>query len=111
MVAGRLDPHGPVARPSRRAPAGPAPRAGGAETAGSVLEVAAEVLGQVRRAKTTAKRSMRCAGGPLEVADTAERLAALLPAEDDLRDAGGVATLITTEADQPVVDVELSDQE
>ncbi len=84
---------------------------GGAERAGSVLEVTAEVLGQVRRAKTTAKRSMRWPVTTLRVADTPERIAALLSAEDDLRDAGGVATLITTEADQPVVDVELSDQE
>jgi hypothetical protein len=45
------------------------------------------------------------------VADSAERIAALLSAEDDLRDAGGVVTLLTTEADQPMVEVELADEE
>ena len=35
-----------------------------------VLEVAAEVLGQVRRAKTTAKRSMRSPVANLTVVDT-----------------------------------------
>ncbi len=55
-----------------------------------VLEVVADVLGQVRRAKTTGKRSMRWPVATLTVADTAERIAALLSAEDDLRDAGGV---------------------
>jgi valyl-tRNA synthetase len=77
----------------------------------SVLEVTAGVLGQVRRAKTTAKRSMRWPVTTLTVADTPERIAALLAAEDDLRDAGGVATLTTTESDPPGVEVELADQE
>ena len=86
--------------PTERSPAGP------------VLEVVAEVLGQVRRAKTTA-RSARCASpvATLTVADTAERIAALLSAEDDLRDAGGVITLVTTEADEPAVEVELADED
>jgi valyl-tRNA synthetase len=78
---------------------------------GPVLEVAAEVLGQVRRAKTTEKRSMRWPVAVLTVADTPERLAALLSAEDDLRDAGGVVTLVTVEADRAVVEVVLADEE
>jgi valyl-tRNA synthetase len=82
------------------------PEDGGAT--GAVLEVVSDVLGQVRRAKTTEKRSMRSAVETLTVADTPERLAALLSAEDDLRDAGGVRTLVTTEADDPVVEVELA---
>ena len=50
----------------------------GRHAAGPVLEVVAEVLGQVRRAKTAAKRSMRAPVATLTVADTPERLAALL---------------------------------
>ncbi len=77
---------------------------------GPVLEVLAEVLGQIRRAKTTEKRSMRWPVATLTVADTAERIAALLSAEDDLRDAGGVVTLVTLESDQAEVRVELAEE-
>ncbi len=76
-----------------------------------MLEVVAEVLGQIRRAKTTEKRSMRWPVATLTVADTPERIAALRAAEDDLRDAGGVASLVTTESDHPEVRVELADEE
>ena len=82
-----------------------------------MLEVTAEVLGQVRRAKTTAKRSMRWAVTTLTVADSAERISALLTAEDDLRDAGGVVDLVTrvtggsSGAGGAVVDVELAAEE
>jgi len=77
----------------------------------SALEVAADVLGVIRRAKTTAKRSMRWNVAALTVADTSERIAALLLAEDDLRQAGGVVTLVTTVAEEPSVGVELADEE
>jgi valyl-tRNA synthetase len=75
----------------------------------SVLEVSAEVLGLIRRAKTTAKRSMRSQVATLTVSDTPERIAALLQAEGDLRDAGGVLSLVTTVADRAAVDVVLAD--
>ncbi len=91
--------------------AGTGPGSTGPGGAGPVLEVVAEVLGQVRRAKTTEKRSMRWPVATLTVADTAERIAALLAAEDDLRDAGGVTTLVTTESDRFEVRVELADGE
>ncbi len=60
-----------------------------------VLEVAAEVLG--RSGGPRRRPSARCASAvaTLTVADTAERIAALLSAEGDLRDAGGVVTLVT----------------
>ena len=77
----------------------------------SVLEVNAEVLGLIRRAKTTAKRSMRSQVATLSVSDTAERIAALLQAEGDLRDAGGVLSLVTTVADAAAVDVVLADDD
>jgi len=45
------------------------------------------------------------------VADRVERITALLSAEQDLRDAGGVVTLVTVEADDATVEVELADEE
>ena len=78
---------------------------------GPVLEVVAEVLGQVRRAKTTAKRSMRWPVAKLTVTDSSERIAALRSAEDDLRDAGGVMELVATASDHADIQVVLADQE
>jgi valyl-tRNA synthetase len=78
---------------------------------GPVLDVVADVLGQVRRAKTTAKRSMRWPVATLTVADSSERVEALRSAEDDLRDAGGVVDLVTTVSDQADIQVTLADQE
>ena len=76
----------------------------------AVLDVAAGVLGLVRRAKTTAKRSMRAPVAVLTVTDTADRLEALAAAEGDLRDAGGVVELVTAVGDEPAVDVVLSEE-
>jgi valyl-tRNA synthetase len=61
-----------------------------------VLSVVSEILGVVRRNKTTAKRSMRAPVARLEVVDTAERLALMMEAENDLRDAGGIVDLVTS---------------
>jgi valyl-tRNA synthetase len=86
----------------------------GADTAdgpGPVLEVTAAVLGQIRREKTTAKRSMRSEVAVLTVADSAARIAALHLAEDDLKDAGGVLSLQTVVADEPSITVVLADEE
>jgi valyl-tRNA synthetase len=85
-------------------------RSAAEDGAGTVLEVTAEVLGRIRHAKTTAKRSMRATVASLTVTDTPERLAALLAAEGDLRDAGGVLSLATVEAEEPAVDVVLADE-
>jgi valyl-tRNA synthetase len=74
----------------------------------AVLEVAAEVLGLIRRAKTTAKRSMRAEVAQLHVTDTAARLDALAAAQGDLRDAGGVLALVTTVGDEASVEVQLA---
>jgi valyl-tRNA synthetase len=76
----------------------------------AVLEVAAEILGVVRRAKTTAKRSMRAEVAVLTVTDTPTRLAALGAAEGDLRDAGGVVELVTRVGDEPSVEVDLAEE-
>jgi len=81
------------------------------DDAGAVLDVVAEVLGRIRQAKSTAKRSMRSPVATLTVADTPQRITALLAAEEDLRDAGGVVTLVTAEADALAVEVELGPEE
>jgi valyl-tRNA synthetase len=87
------------------------PGAGGVEPAtDAVLEVSAEVLGLVRRAKTTAKRSMRAEVATLTVTDTPARLEALAAAGGDLREAGGVRELVTVVGDQPDVAVELVEE-
>jgi valyl-tRNA synthetase len=78
--------------------------------AGPVLEVASDVLGAIRGAKTAARRSMRSAVATLEVTDSAERIAALLTAESDLRDAGGVLSLATAVGDEAAVEVVLVDE-
>jgi valyl-tRNA synthetase len=74
-----------------------------------VLDVAAAVLGDVRKAKTEARASMRAEVARLVVDDTAERLAALERAGDDLCDAGRVAELMTVTTDRAAVAVELAD--
>ncbi len=79
--------------------------AGPDETA---LEVVSDVLGAVRRAKTSAKRSMRAGVELLTVVDTAERLEALGRVSDDLRDAGGVAELVTEVGTEPAVEARLA---
>ncbi len=60
----------------------------------AVLDMAAAVLGEVRRAKTTRQVSMRAPVAKLTVVDDPERLTLLGLAESDLRDAGGVDELV-----------------
>jgi len=81
----------------------PAARQGDA----AVLDVASSVLGEVRRAKTAAKVSMRATVAHLVVVDDPERLALLAEAEGDLREAGGVLEL-TTRPGPAAVHVELA---
>jgi len=94
--------------PARPVPTpGPDPDGPAGET---VLSVVAQVLGLVRRAKTTAKRSMRAPVARLTVTDSAARLAALAAAEGDVRDAGGVVELVAVVGDEPSVEVELAEE-
>jgi valyl-tRNA synthetase len=58
------------------------------------LEAATAVLTEVRRAKTTAKQSLRTPVARVEVADHPDRLAALAEAAGDLRRAGAITELI-----------------
>jgi valyl-tRNA synthetase len=73
----------------------------------AVLAVAAAALGEVRKAKSEAKRSMRTDVAAATVTDTAERLALLALAVDDVRSAGRIAVLHTVEGDSPAITVEL----
>jgi valyl-tRNA synthetase len=81
---------------------------GGADM--SVLTVAAEVLGAIRRAKTTEKRSMRAKVRQLTVSGPADVLAAVEAARGDLTDAGGVEDLLLAEADTLSVSVVLAEE-
>ncbi len=72
-----------------------------------VLDVASLVLGELRKAKTEAKRSMKTAITTATVSDSPERIAAAHAAEGDLRDAGNVADLTFTESDTFAVTAEL----
>ncbi|MDP9389724.1 MAG: valine--tRNA ligase [Actinomycetota bacterium] len=86
------------------------PEAGEAAGGGDpvVLEVAADVLRAVRKAKSEAKLSQRAAVDVVVVRDDAGRLAALEAAAGDLREAGSIAELRVEEADRFSVDVTLA---
>ena len=71
-------------------------------------EVAAWVLGEIRKAKALAKRSLRTPAERVVVRDTQERLKLLQGAERDVREAGSVAAFEFVEADEPSVEVELA---
>ena len=83
--------------------------AAGARDAALVLDVAADVTAEVRRAKTEAKASLRAEVARVTVRDTSERLAALRAAEADVREAGHIAELVSEESAEFGVDVELAD--
>jgi len=74
----------------------------------AVLEVAAAVLGEIRKAKSTAKRNMRTQVLSLEVADRSDRLDVLAMAEQDLREAGNVVEMTCRVADELAVGVVLA---
>jgi valyl-tRNA synthetase len=72
-----------------------------------VLEVAAGILSQVRRAKTERRLSMRAPVAHLAVRDTPDRADAVRRADRDLRDAGGIDTLEIAEGEPAMVQVDL----
>jgi len=80
----------------------------------SVLVVAADVLRQIRKAKSDAKRSVRAEATSVTVMDTRPGIAAVQAVLGDLRSAGNVRQLITVElADgaEATVDVQLPEAE
>jgi len=72
-----------------------------------VLSVAADVLGEVRKAKSEAKKSLRTPVERLTVRDSPERLAALKEVEADLRHAGAILDMVVNEGGGFAVEVEL----
>ena len=75
-----------------------------------VFEVAAWVLGEVRKAKALAKRSLRTDVVRLVVRDTPERLKILRGVERDVAEAGKVRSVEYVEATDPSVEVELAEE-
>ena len=104
MVAAGLDPPRPWPSPDELA---------GAAAGGDPLvsEVAAWVLGEVRKQKALAKRSLRTEVERVVVRDTEERLKILRGVERDVREAGNVAALDSVESAEPSVEVVLPPQE
>jgi valyl-tRNA synthetase len=91
-------------------PGGGAAGPGGA-TEDVALEVTADVLREVRKAKSQARRPMRAPVTRVVVHDTAERLQALELGEGDLRQAGAIETIERLEAEELAVEVELAEEE
>jgi valyl-tRNA synthetase len=88
--------------------AGDLPGDGDAE----VYQIAATVLGAVRKEKALAKVSLRAPVRRVVVRDTAERLAKLAAAQDDVCEAGSIGALDRLEADAaPSIEVALADAE
>jgi valyl-tRNA synthetase len=81
----------------------------GAAAGGDVVvyEVAAWVLGEVRKAKALAKRSLRTEVDRVVVRDVEERLKVLRGVERDVREAGNVAALEYVQSAEPAVEVAL----
>jgi valyl-tRNA synthetase len=73
------------------------------------LEVTADVLREVRKAKSQAKRPMRAPVARVIVRDTPERLVAFELGAEDLRQAGSVELLETFAAEEFAVEVELAE--
>ena len=74
------------------------------------LDMAVGVLGEVRRAKTTAKRSMRARVSSVMVLDTRERLDALELSSEDLVEAGTIDRLDLVEGEPASVEVTLAEE-
>ncbi len=77
----------------------------------AALEVTADVLREVRKAKSQAKRPMRAPVARVVVRHTRERLAALALGEDDLLEAGSIGRLekVESEDGELTVEVELAE--
>ena len=75
------------------------------------LEAVAEVLSQVRKAKSDAKKSMRARVAKADVVGPAEAIARVKTVEDDLVAAGGIDAIAYATADQISVTAELAPDE
>jgi valyl-tRNA synthetase len=84
-----------------------APAAEQATREDHALDVAADVLREVRKAKSQARRPMRAPVTSILVRDSAERLSALELGAGDLCQAGSIERIETAEAEEFSVEVEL----
>jgi valyl-tRNA synthetase len=80
-------------------------------SASSCLQSAVAVLGEVRRAKSEAKRPLKTPIARAVVRDTPERLAALEPARVDLSSAAYIQTLVFEPGEAFAVSVEFAEPE
>jgi valyl-tRNA synthetase len=87
-----------------RSTLGPAAAGGAPE----VFDLAAEVLGAVRKAKTAQQRSLRSAVELVVVRDTPARLALLATVQDDVREAARARELKLLEGEPAGIDVVLT---
>ncbi len=87
------------------------PSAEQAQVEDVALDLAADVLREVRKAKSQARRPMRAPVSRIVVRDTAERLRVLELGAGDLRQAGSIDVIDTAEAEEFSVDVELAEQD
>jgi len=74
------------------------------------LSLAADVLREVRKAKSQARRKMRAPVRRVVVHDTPERLRALELGEGDLLEAGSIEQLEQCEAEEFAVEIELAEE-
>jgi len=98
----------PDARELRAAAGAADAAAGDGELQDTALGLAAEVLREVRKAKSQARRPMRAPAERVLVRDSAARLRALELARDDLVQAGSIEALEPVEADEFSVEVQLA---
>ena len=77
----------------------------------SALEITADVLREVRKAKSQARQPMRAPVALVTVRDSEERLDALALGEDDLMQAGAIAAVERAPAEELSVEVELAAQD
>ena len=81
----------------------------GTGAATAVYEVAADVLGEIRKAKTSRQKSLRAEVERVVVRDTPERLDALQSALGDVNEAGRVRELHLEKAEEFAVEVDLTE--
>jgi valyl-tRNA synthetase len=74
-----------------------------------LLPLAGQVLSELRRTKTEARKALRTPITTATITDTAERLALLEPALADLREASAAAELLTSVGEELVVSAVLAD--
>jgi valyl-tRNA synthetase len=99
----------PDAAQLREAGAAAAPD-GAAVRERDALMATADVLREVRKAKSDARRKMRAPVARVLVCDRPERLQALALGQDDLRRAGVIEQLETAESEEFTVEVQLAEE-